>query len=125
MDWLNFFCKLDLHIHVLMANKNHWNIEDYAHCPTSTLREHIMNYSKPETKKECEMKTLLKISSYLAIILGAFGMLFCLPFLFSANMLDLVGAGFPFVGGAIIASGGLISLSNLTKYQTKLQTEIK
>lgn len=98
-----------------------WNIEDYAHCQTSTLREHVMNYSKTETQKEFDMKTILKISSYLAIILGIFGMMFCLPFLFSANMVDLVGAGFPFVGGAIIAIGGLISLSNLTKYQTKIK----
>ncbi|QQD13164.1 hypothetical protein [Sphingobacterium sp. UDSM-2020] len=102
-----------------------WTIEDYAHCQTLTLREYVMNYSKSESQKEFDMKTILKISSYLAVILGTFGMIFCLPFLFSANMLDLVGAGFPFVGGAIIASGGLISLSNLTKYQTKLQLEIE
>ena len=61
------------------------------------------------------MKTLVKIGAYIAITLGTFGMIFCLPFLFSNNMADLVGAGFPFVGGAIIASGGLISLSNLTR----------
>ncbi|WP_343744769.1 hypothetical protein [Chitinophaga sp.] len=42
-------------------------------------------------------------------------MIYCLPFLFSSSMKDLVGAGFPFVGGAIIASAGLIALSNLAK----------
>jgi hypothetical protein len=57
---------------------------------------------------------------------GVFGMLFCLPFLFSSNMADLVGAGFPFVGGATLVVGGLSTLSNLTqknnksnRYQTK------
>ncbi|NLR65346.1 hypothetical protein HGH92_13590 [Chitinophaga varians] len=42
-------------------------------------------------------------------------MIYCLPFLFSSSMEDLVGAGFPFVGGAIIASAGLIASSNLAK----------
>lgn len=95
-----------------------WTIEDYAHCQTSTLRELVLNYS-PETKTGFEMKKLIKLGSYLAITLGTFGMIFCLPFLFSSNIADLVGAGFSFVGGTIIASAGLISLSNLTK-QTKL-----
>ena len=66
------------------------------------------------------MKTLIKTGAYIAIVLGTFGMLFCLPFLFSNNMADLVGAGFPFVGGAIIASGGLVTLSNLTKQVRQL-----
>lgn len=39
-----------------------------------------------------------KVGSYLAILLGTFGMIFCLPFLFSSNLADIVGAGFPFVG---------------------------
>ncbi|MEN5231570.1 hypothetical protein [Sphingobacterium faecium] len=50
-----------------------WNIEDYAHCQTLTLREYVMNYSKSESQKEFDMKTILKISSYLAVILGTFG----------------------------------------------------
>ena len=41
---------------------------------------------------------------------GAFGMLFCFPFLWSANMADLVGAGFPFVGGTILLGSGLLAL---------------
>ena len=41
---------------------------------------------------------------------GAFGMLFCYPFLWSSNMADLVGAGFPFVGGALLFGFGLVSL---------------
>lgn len=101
-----------------------WTIENYAHCQTSTLRELVMNYKKIEKQQKFDMKTFIKFSSYLAILLGTFGMIFCLPFLFSSNMADLVGAGFPFMGGAIIASAGLISLSNLTKYQAKFQTKI-
>ena len=57
----------------------------------------------------------IKKGAIVAIIAGIFGMLYCLPFLYSARIEDLVGAGFPFVGGAILVSGGLIALSNLVK----------
>jgi hypothetical protein len=92
-----------------------WTIEEYAHCKTSTLRQIVLNYSKSR-KNLSEMELLTKFGACTAIILGTSGMLFCLPFLFSSNIADLVGAGFPFVGGAIIASAGLIALSNLTKH---------
>ena len=92
-----------------------WTIEEYAHCRTSTLREIVLNYSKSQ-ENTFEMKSLTQFGAYTAIILGAFGMLFCLPFLFSSSIADLVGAGFPFVGGAILASAGLITLSNLTRH---------
>ena len=49
-------------------------------------------------------------------------MLFCLPFLFSSNVADLVGAGFPFVGGAILFVGGLLVLSNLSKMNANYLT---
>lgn len=51
------------------------------------------------------------IVSYVLMAAGIFGMLFCFPFLWSANMADLVGAGFPFVAGAILVVGGLLSLT--------------
>ena len=91
-----------------------WTIEEYAHCQTSTLREIVFNYS-PSTQNIINMKSLTKLGAYIAIILGAVGMLFCLPFLFSSSITDLIGAGFPFLGGAVIAGAGLLALSNLTK----------
>ena len=96
-----------------------WTIEEYAHCQTSTLRQIVFNYSTRQ-QTEFDMNSLIRFGAYTAITLGTFGMIFCLPFLFSSNMADLVGAGFPFVGGAIIASGGLITLSNLTKQTRQL-----
>ncbi len=100
-----------------------WTIEEYANCQTSTLRQIVLNYSTKQ-QTEFSMKSFVKFGAYIAIILGTFGMLFCLPFLFSNNMADLIGAGFPFVGGAIIASGGLITLSNLTRQVKQLDTFI-
>ncbi|MEG5111040.1 hypothetical protein QUB32_30930 [Microcoleus sp. AT8-A4] len=91
-----------------------WTIEDYAHCQISTLREIVFCYSP--LKQNCfHMHTVTRVGAYAAIVLGSFGMLFCLPFLFSSSIADLVGAGFPFLGGAIIASAGLIALSNLKR----------
>jgi len=90
-----------------------WTIEEYAHCQINTLREIVFNYSPP--KNSVHPNSLAKFGAYTAISLGAFGMLFCLPFLFSSSLADLVGAGFPFLGGAIMASAGLIALSNLEK----------
>lgn len=98
-----------------------WTIEEYAHCQTSTLRQIVTNYSVRQ-QREVNMQSLIRFGALTAITLGTFGMLFCLPFLFSSNMEDLIGAGFPFVGGAIIASGGLIALSNLTKQSRQLKT---
>lgn len=48
---------------------------------------------------------------------GLFGMLFCFPFLWSARMEDLVGAGFPFVGGAVLFGAGLLALAVVNKKQ--------
>jgi hypothetical protein len=98
-----------------------WTIEEYAWCQTSTLREIVFNYS-PENNNQFEMNKIAKLGSYTAIILGTFGMLFCLPFLFSNKLIDVVGAGFPFLSGAIIASTGLFTLANLSK-QGKQGTE--
>ena len=57
------------------------------------------------------LKTIVLVGGCAAIIAGIGGMLFCLPFLFSARIPDLIGAGFPFVGGAILAGSGLIALA--------------
>jgi hypothetical protein len=48
---------------------------------------------------------------FVAIIAGLFGMLFCYRFLWSSHMEDLVGAGFPFVAGAILFGSGLVTLA--------------
>lgn len=91
-----------------------WTIEDYAHCQTSTLRDIVLNYAS-SPKETFIMTSFTKFGAFLSIILGSFGMLVCLPFLFSASTADLLGAGFPFVGGAIIAGAGLITLAHCNK----------
>ncbi len=90
-----------------------WTIEDFAHCQTAALRKAVFNYAPAPKQQWIDASRIAKTGAYTAILLGTFGMLFCLPFLFSSSMEDLVGAGFPFLGGTIIAGSGLIALSNL------------
>lgn len=94
-----------------------WTIEEYAMCRTTTLREVVFSYSR-ERQELFDIHTVTRFGAYTAITLGAFGMLFCLPFLFSSSLADLIGAGFPFLAGAIMASAGLVALSNLAKVKT-------
>jgi len=52
--------------------------------------------------KSKTVKTLINGIAILSMLAGAFGMFYCFLFLWSAKLEDLVGAGFPFVGGAIL-----------------------
>lgn len=45
------------------------------------------------------------------IVIGSLGMLYCLTYLFSTKIDDIIGAGLPFVGGAILCGSGLITLA--------------
>ncbi|WP_124980459.1 hypothetical protein [Nonlabens xiamenensis] len=91
-----------------------WTIEEYATRNLTELRDELL---KPEFEQKTifDMKRVTKFGAFTSITAGIFGMIFCLPFLFSSNIADLVGAGFPFVGGAILAVGGLLALSNLSR----------
>lgn len=89
---------------------SNWTIEDYQHRNLIELQTEI-NESISTEKNMFGMKQIIKYGAFASIMAGVFGMIFCLPFLFSSNLADLVGAGFPFLGGAILAAGGLISLT--------------
>jgi hypothetical protein len=60
--------------------------------------------------KENSIKLLINSLAIITMVAGLFGMLFCFPFLWSGRMEDLVGAGFPFVGGSILFGTGLLAL---------------
>jgi hypothetical protein len=97
-----------------------WTIENYASRSISELRTELAQLKRQEINL-IDMKRFTQFAAMATVFAGVFGMLFCLPFLFSSNMADLVGAGFPFVGGAILVVGGLMTLSNLTKEKNKSQ----
>lgn len=88
-------------------------IEDCQHQPLSELRSQLFSRYQ-EIKPTRKMTVHLRLSllgSYGLMAVGIAAMLFCYPFLWSANLADLVGAGFPFVAGAILVVGGLLNLT--------------
>lgn len=100
-----------------------WTIEKYAHRNLAELRIELQK-PKMEQKTIFSIKQVTKYGAFASITAGVFGMLFCLPFLFSSNIADLVGAGFPFIGGAILAVGGLLTLSNLSRQNKHQQLTV-
>jgi hypothetical protein len=99
--WMQFF--KDFKLGLFSTSIKTWTMDQFAE------------------KHEVDMvRKLSTLGSFSAIISGLFGMLYCLPYLFSPVLEDLVGAGFPFVGGAILFASGLISLS--MKYNPKSTT---
>ncbi|NVO86723.1 hypothetical protein [Hymenobacter terrestris] len=88
-------------------------IEDCQHQPVQELRSQLFSrYQELKlTAKPTIHMRLSLLSSYGLIAIGVAAMLFCYPFLWSADLADLVGAGFPFVAGAILVIGGLLNLT--------------
>lgn len=91
-----------------------WNIDQYANHSLTNLRQKIKRNILRE-KQESNMKRITQFGAFTCILAGALGMLYCLPYLFSSHLEDLVGAGFPFIAGAILTVGGLFSLSNMAR----------
>ncbi len=111
----------DFHKGLNSKSIKNWSIAEFASQDLKQLRNQIILTDKKEISMDLIMKYLTYAISILSMIAGAFGMIFCLPYLFSSLMEDLVGAGFPFVGGALLFIGGLISLSIRTK---ELKTDV-
>jgi hypothetical protein len=99
-----------------------WTIDEYAEMNMNELRKSIFEngYYKPLYI----MKTFIKTGAFASIIAGIFGMFYCLPYLFSASITNLLGAGFPFLGGCILAVGGLIVLSNLKQKVAQINNSV-
>lgn len=91
-----------------------FSIENYATHNLAYLKSNLFQPTKQGDRTK-QIPSISKIGAFVSITAGVFGMLYCLPYLFSSSLEDLVGAGFPFVGGAILAAGGLFTLSNIEK----------
>jgi hypothetical protein len=66
-----------------------------------------LNFSKMTNQS---IRTIINLVAIITMLAGAFGMLFCFPFLWSGRIEDLIGAGLPFVGGCILFGTGLLTL---------------
>ena len=120
--WLTFYSDFKKGRQTIPISK--WTINDFANRSIEELRTELAQPTRPKINL-IDFKRLTQFTAIATVLAGIFGMLFCLPFLFSSNMVDLVGAGFPFVGGAILVVGGLFTLSNLTKEENKSQQVTK
>lgn len=96
-----------------------WSIEEFGDKKTSELRKQVLNVKQKEFQLGA---TIVYIGSISAITCGVFGMIYCLPYLFSPIIEDLVGAGFPFIGGAILFGSGLISFSIQSRNKKQVAT---
>jgi len=96
-----------------------WAIEDYANRQLDELKELLSHRVQTTTplRPKYSLQQISQVGSFVVIAAGIFGMLFCFPFLWSSNVADLVGAGLPFIAGAILIIGGLINLSLLSRLQ--------
>lgn len=92
-----------------------WTLEAYADKDLLSLRKEVLFSEQKQFNWEALINKTVYFASLSAMLAGGFGMLYCLPYLFSSVMDDLVGAGFPFIGGAVLFIAGLISLSIRTK----------
>lgn len=92
-----------------------WSIAEFADQDLEYLRNMVILRDKKVIDIDLIMKRVTYGASIFSMVVGGIGMIYCLPYLFSSVMEDLVGAGFPFIGGALLFMGGLISLSIRTK----------
>jgi len=88
-----------------------WTIHEYSSQDLMRLRRQILEQNSLNSKYKLFVIKLYRIASLGLILAGTGGMLYCLPYLYSANIEDLIGAGFPFLAGSIMVVGGFINLS--------------
>lgn len=61
------------------------------------------------------IKRIINGLAILSTLAGAFGMIFSFVFLWSSKVVDVIGAGLPFVAGSILFGTGLITLAIFNK----------
>ncbi len=61
------------------------------------------------------VRRLCKAIAVLAVVIGGYGSILCLPYALSTNLVWITTAGIYFVAGAIMITGGLVSYVVLMK----------
>ncbi len=118
-EWVTFYRDFKMGRNSLPVSE--WTIDEFASLNTLSLRQQVIG-TKKRKDVIIDINVLTKYAAMASVFTGVCGMIFCLPFLFSSNLADLIGAGFPFVGGSILSMGGLYTLSNTVKSKMQSQT---
>ncbi|MGD1845865.1 MAG: hypothetical protein ACFB10_10775 [Salibacteraceae bacterium] len=84
----------------------HYSLAQHAHLNTLLMKQNIDTPIAPAHHNNTP-----RFWARISMLAGTFGMLFCFPFLWSSNLADLVGAGFPFLAGAVLFGAGVLSLN--------------
>lgn len=107
--WRQFF--QDFKLGLISKPIKHLTIDDVKNEVALDYRESVIGVY--EGKESIFFAKLIAIGSISSIGAGVLGMLASVPFLFSAYVEDLIGAGFAFLAAAILFAAGLISLTLL------------
>ena len=107
--WFQFY--RDFKLGLVSKEIKNWDLTTYASFHTHALRLKVLGMKDKAQVRAAVLNKMSVVGSLVAMVSGGLGMLYCLPYLYSPIMEDIVGAGFPFVGGAVLFSAGLISFS--------------
>lgn len=58
-----------------------------------------------------ELKKVVKAIGSICVVIGGFGSILCVPYAVTSNWLMVATAGIYFVAGAVMITGGLITVS--------------
>ena len=61
------------------------------------------------------IRKLLKAAALVAIFGGGYGMLLCVPYIWSAPVVVTAAASLPFIAGAVLIAGGMVSYTLLIR----------
>lgn len=68
-----------------------------------------------EIDERKEMSGIVVVLSVIVMLVGLIGMGICFLFIWSANQIDVMGAGMGFITGSIMIGSGIIALSNVAR----------
>jgi hypothetical protein len=61
------------------------------------------------------IKSICKSAALVAVSAGTYGMLLCTPYIMGNDVVVIAAASLPFIAGAILVAGGMVSFTLLIK----------
>jgi hypothetical protein len=61
------------------------------------------------------IKSLCKAAALVAVAAGGYGMLLCVPYIAGHSVFVITAASLPFIAGAILVAGGMVSFTLLIR----------
>ena len=61
------------------------------------------------------IRSLCKAAALVSVVAGGYGMMLCVPFIAGTHVTLIAAASLPFIAGAVLISGGLVSYTLLIR----------